>query len=58
MEEKSLKNWTDEELKNFVLVQKKLVAEQQSEIAKAEKEIKDRLKETRRKHDPYRQAVS
>lgn len=53
-----MKNWTDEELRNFVLVQKKLVAEQQSEIAKAEKEIKDRLKENRRKHDPYRQTVS
>jgi hypothetical protein len=53
-----MKNWTDEQLKNFVLVQKKLVAEQQSEIARAEKEIKDRLKIDRRKHDPYRQTVS
>lgn len=53
-----MKDWTDEQLRNFVLVQKRLVAEQQSAIAKAEKEIKDRLKENRRKHDPYRQAVS
>jgi hypothetical protein len=45
---------TDEELKSFITTQKKIVAEMQSQIAKAEKELKNRRKAERRINDEYR----